>query len=81
MGGKNRCIKGGDAAMWRLRSCPKCRGDVFVDYDMNGWYEQCLQCGYLHDLNTVLEVKGQPIKEQPHARKRELALAGNHKKL
>ncbi len=71
--------------MWRLRSCPKCRGDVFVDYDMNGWYEQCLQCGYLHDLKTILEVKGQPIKEQPikeqpHSRKRELALAGNHRK-
>lgn len=81
MGGKNRYIKGGDAAMWRLRSCPKCRGDVFVDYDMDGWYEQCLQCGYLHDLQTMLGVKEQQVKEQPHSRKREFALAGNHKKL
>lgn len=67
---------GGDAVMWRLKGCPKCGGDVFIDHDMNGWYEQCLQCGYLHDLGAMLEVK-----ELPQEKKRELALAEHHKKL
>ena len=49
-----------------------------MDYDLNGWYEECLQCGYLHDLKTVLEVreeKPQKVEKEP-----ELALAGRHKK-
>lgn len=61
--------------MWRLKGCPKCGGDVFVDRDISGWYEQCLQCGYLHDLNSIEEVK-----EQPREKKRELALAGSRTK-
>ncbi len=70
--------RGGDAEMWRFRGCPKCGGDLFVDYDINGWYEECLQCGYLHDLRTVLEVKGQ--KAETSERKPELALAGHQRK-
>ena len=61
--------------MWRLRSCPKCGGDIFVDQDMNGWYEQCLQCGYLHDLRPMLEVKG-----LPPVRRRVPVLAGHNRK-
>lgn len=57
VGKGKRYTKAGDAVMWRLKGCPKYGGDVFTDYDMNGWYEQCLQCGYLHDLRTILEVK------------------------
>ena len=61
--------------MWKLKSCPKCKGDLFVDWDMNGWYEQCLQCGYLRDLETILQVE----EYQPD-KKREPVLAGRHKK-
>ena len=33
--------------MWRFKSCPKCRGDVYLERDFEGaWYEHCLQCGY-----------------------------------
>ena len=75
VGKGKRCIKPGGAAMWSLKSCPKCGGDVFIDDDMNGWYEQCLQCGYLHDLRTIVEVK-----EQPRERKREPVLAGRKRR-
>ena len=69
---------GGNAEMWRFKGCPKCGGDVFIDYDLNGWYEECLQCGYLHDLKTILEVREEkPVKA---AKKPELVLAGQHKK-
>ena len=57
--------------MWRLKGCPKCKGDIFLEKDINGWYERCLQCGYNQDLETLVEVK-----EQPSVRKRELATAG-----
>jgi DNA-directed RNA polymerase subunit M/transcription elongation factor TFIIS len=74
-----RKIKGGgDADMWRFKGCPKCGGDLFVDYDINGWYEECLQCGYLHDLRTILEVREQ--KAEKSGQKRELALAGHQSK-
>jgi DNA-directed RNA polymerase subunit M/transcription elongation factor TFIIS len=75
---KSRRRDRGDAEMWRFKGCPKCGGDLFVDYDLNGWYEECLQCGYLHDLRTVLEVREQ--KAEKSGQKRELALAGHQSK-
>lgn len=35
------------------QSCPKCRGHLMLEKDNYGVYEQCLQCGYLHDLQIV----------------------------
>ena len=26
--------------------CPKCGGNVYLDSDHFGWYEECLMCGY-----------------------------------
>ncbi len=42
-------------AMRKLRSCPRCGGDVFLDGDVYGWYEQCLDCAYMHDLQSIDE--------------------------
>ena len=41
--------------VWKLKSCPRCRGDLFMEKDHYGWYEQCLQCGFLKDLDTIYE--------------------------
>lgn len=41
---------------WRLKKCPRCSGDTFMEKDEHGWYEQCLQCGYYGDLKEI-EVK------------------------
>ncbi len=47
--------------MLRLRSCPRCKmGDITVDRDHYGWYEYCIQCGYMRDLVSVAN-GGQPI--------------------
>ncbi|MFC1932505.1 hypothetical protein ACFLXU_02595 [Chloroflexota bacterium] len=35
---------------WKLKGCPRCRGDIYIDREANSWREQCLQCGYLRDL-------------------------------
>ena len=49
--------------MLKLKSCPKCKGDIMVDRDSYGWYEQCLQCGYLRDLRNVVGAKQGPPQE------------------
>jgi len=49
--------------MLRFKSCPRCKGDVLVDQDYHGWYEQCLQCGYQRDLEDMVIVQQQRTKE------------------
>jgi DNA-directed RNA polymerase subunit M/transcription elongation factor TFIIS len=39
-------------AILRLDSCPKCKGQLLLEKDNYGLYQQCLQCGYLHDLQA-----------------------------
>jgi predicted nucleic-acid-binding Zn-ribbon protein len=36
--------------------CPKCGGNVYLDNDYFGWYEECLQCGYTRNLQKVVRV-------------------------
>jgi hypothetical protein len=44
--------------MLREKSCPRCKtGDIGVDRDQHGWYEYCIQCGYLRDLVGVVELE------------------------
>jgi len=50
--------------MWKFKSCPKCAGDLFVDSDMNGWYVECLQCGYLSDLDSMLKDRTEPVNKE-----------------
>ncbi len=51
--------------MWRLKSCPRCRGDVFLDGDRHSWYEQCLQCGYTRDLPVIVKVRERVSEGNP----------------
>ena len=43
--------------MWKLKHCSRCGGDTFVERDKYGWYEQCLQCGYRIELETMVEAR------------------------
>jgi len=36
--------------MLRFNRCPRCKGTLVLDKDLYGWYEECIQCGYLHDI-------------------------------
>jgi hypothetical protein len=49
---------------WKLRSCPRCGGDVFIDRDLYGWYEKCLQCGYCCELNGLGEFGQSPAVQK-----------------
>lgn len=47
---------------WRIKGCPHCGGDVFLDKDVNHvWVENCLQCGYDAVLKEV-DSKQQVVK-------------------
>ncbi len=48
--------------MWKLKSCPRCGGDMFVDTRLESWHEQCLQCSYERELKDLAEFKEQMAK-------------------
>lgn len=46
---------------WRLKACPRCQGDVFMDKDLDGWFEQCLQCSFRRELKDIREFNKRPV--------------------
>jgi hypothetical protein len=39
--------------MWKLKACPRDHGDLFINQDLDGWNEKCLQCGYRRELRVI----------------------------
>ena len=41
-------LKEGDImVVWKMRNCPRCGGDIFLDTDGTLFFDHCLQCGYI----------------------------------
>ena len=40
---------------WKISGCPRCGGSLFVDRDMDGWYEQCINCSYRNGLKISVD--------------------------
>ena len=36
--------------MLNLKGCPRCKGDLHMNRDIYGTYKECLQCGYMADV-------------------------------
>lgn len=49
-------------AVWKLKSCPRCSGDLFIQRETDGWYEECLLCGYQRDVSNLVTVAGGQVK-------------------
>jgi hypothetical protein len=49
---------------WRLRSCSRCGGDIFIEKNLYGWYETCLQCGYCCELKGLEEFGQQLVRKR-----------------
>ncbi len=43
-------------AVWKFKSCPRCSGDLFIQRETDGWYEECLLCGYQRDVSNLVTV-------------------------
>jgi tRNA(Ile2) C34 agmatinyltransferase TiaS len=50
-------------AIWELKKCPRCGGDMFVDGDIYGWYEKCLQCSYCCELRSIDEIQQLAVRK------------------
>jgi hypothetical protein len=37
---------------WKIKNCLKCGGSTFLDRDMDGWYEQCINCSFRRELRV-----------------------------
>jgi hypothetical protein len=48
--------------MFWLKSCPRCKGDLYQDSDVYGIYVACFQCG--HYLSMAEEVALRPSSPQ-----------------
>jgi DNA-directed RNA polymerase subunit M/transcription elongation factor TFIIS len=46
--------------MWKIKSCPKCGGDLYLDYDEYGDYNHCLQCGYTGNIDPSCLISERP---------------------
>ena len=55
---------------WKSKACPRCSGDMFVDRDLESWYEQCLQCSYRIELKPMPAIKAQEAPTAKERRKR-----------
>jgi hypothetical protein len=48
--------------MWIIKSCPRCKGDIFIDDDVAGCFEKYLQCGYEREMDRCQILKDRLIK-------------------
>ena len=39
------------------KRCLRCGGNIYLDRDYYGWYEQCLQCSHIRYLETIIDVQ------------------------
>ncbi len=47
--------------MSKVRVCPRCEGNIFLDWEMEdgAWYEYCLQCAYRHYITPPVKEKSE----------------------
>lgn len=36
------------------KRCRRCGGNIYIENDQFGWYEQCLQCGHTADMGSII---------------------------
>lgn len=46
--------------MWKIKDCPRCKGDLLIDRRTDPWYEQCLQCGYRCESRNTPRFEAKP---------------------
>jgi hypothetical protein len=49
--------------LWKLNSCPKCKGALFIDRDNYGEYLTCSSCGWCKDLAESSQLPGFKLDE------------------
>ena len=48
---------------WKLKSCPRCGGDLLIEKDLlYGWNEKCFQCSFSRDLKELVKSEKVSVK-------------------
>ncbi len=50
--------------MLLLKSCPKCKGDLQLRNDFDGFFLACIQCGYAKDFEAAKAAKPKAAKKR-----------------
>jgi hypothetical protein len=50
--------------IWKLKGCPRCGGDLFLESDEYDWFETCLQCSFRQELKKVNEPSESEAEEK-----------------
>ena len=53
--------------MFYFKGCPRCKGDLHSNRDMYGSYDECLQCGYMRDIeepNKLLATLSEVVRKK-----------------
>jgi hypothetical protein len=46
---------------WKLKDCPRCSGDLFLDAEEDGWLGHCLQCGFMGRYSNAIVSAQNPL--------------------
>jgi len=57
-----------DGELIRFKSCPRCRGDMYLESDLYSWDEVCLNCGFRRVHSRICP--GKPKKRTPDGKRR-----------
>ncbi len=49
--------------MIKFKVCPRCNGDLYLNQDNFGKYVNCLQCGYMKDVEMPVLAKVETVKK------------------
>jgi len=41
-------------AIQNLQACPRCNGRLLIKREVNGWYEECTNCGEKIDISEMV---------------------------
>lgn len=44
-------------AIWKSKGCPDCGADLIIQLETDGWFEECLWCGYHRDVSHLVVLK------------------------
>ena len=50
--------------MLYLKACPRCEGDMHTNRDVYGTYKECLQCGYMVDVQRPDSLVSVPVSDR-----------------
>jgi reverse gyrase len=59
--------------IWKMGACPRCGGDLFLDKDIDGWCESCLQCGHYREQKQLVPIVKERHQRAPGKRRYEYA--------